>query len=231
MLLIKRIIVVSILSAAWLAIASSVTAMHMVNDPWQAKLSLSAASKGYTSYDYNLRGSFEWKVKGKSLQPKNRDEKKSYKHKGIGCSSFVAVVLTRMRYGEEWGSKYDTTLYQQNGEGIASAFSLGSAQVTVMAEDLISKSNIGLKEGETYLFDVQKKINNKWNGRHVGFVTVGSKGELTQSQYSGLKRSTNDKYGGHHTGDFKKWFKRTKYWTSHRANARVVFYRIPQAHV
>lgn len=197
---------------------------------FKAKMKIADAVQGFTDYNYNLHGSLEWKEKGKSLRPKDRSQKASHKHLGIGCSTFVAVVLTRIRHGKDWLKHYDVDLYQKNGAGIAKEFGLGTP-ITLSVKDITSpaKAKANMAEGQLYLFDIERKAGSKWVGKHVGFVRRTKSGKLVHAQYSGIKRKTDDKHGGYHSGSFLPWLGRTGHGGKHRSVSRIRLYPVPQA--
>lgn len=136
---------------------------------------------------------------------------------GLGCSSYVSVVLHRMCYGDEWLDNYDLRVHQWYGHRIAEFFSLKRVGV-FDSPDLLDKSKcIRLVRGGRlppglYLFDARSGENG-----HVGFVRVQDTGELCQSHYSSLSQ-----YEGLARGDFRDWLSESLY-----RNAKVTMYAIP----
>ena len=145
---------------------------------------------------------------------------------GLGCSSFVNVVLDQLRFGTNYFHNTDRIqtyqLYQKKGADMARAYNLTPACGGDEIQAAKLSSSVGTKElldsnhlkvGKLYLFDAE---NDNPKEGHTGFIRIKSNGDIDQWHYS----STVD---GLATGDFHAWVRKNRY-----RNGRFTLFEVPE---
>ncbi len=208
------------------SVAEAEKAPHQVpSKPWEPKMSFEKAAKPYSDYGYGKTGyvDFDGKVKYglKSVDKDNKERIEKKEASWLGCSAYASIVLHRMRYGygNDWAKNYSLEVHKWFGDQIALHFGLkgpvklspamGQSKNTVAQEVTAGR----LKNDGLYFFNVRKEEEG-----HVGFIRIRKDGSLEQWHYSGMKA-----YKGLATGDFRKWYNRSRYKRSD-----VELYLIPE---
>ncbi len=174
---------------------------------WKPKMNFALAHKPFKKLDHSICGYV--------------DDSGRILNRGLAPSSYVSVVLHRMRFGNAWLEKYNIKVHQWRGDQIAAYFGFRHARVLDAARILDARQTGAfvdqglLRSHGLYLFHVMGEGRS-----HVGFVRVGPEGSLVQSHYSGLRL-----YGRHAGGDFRRWYRASPF----RGKPVQLFYIRPVA--